>query len=363
MKKIGIFSGSFDPITNGHLWVIEEGKKLFDEFHVLIGPVPKRNKVFSSYERKAMIDTLVKPPVIVDILYTNNMSGYISKLDGEVFLFRGIRNEDDAAYELGIVQCLRAVGENCHFVFVTPPNDLEMVSSSHVKDLCTCGYWDEVAKEVPPNVVDELKKYFKNRSSNWIVAQQAPTSIFETTTAGFAPTPNETFTSSIEPQSITLFSNNSHKIKMVDELEEILNKLKKNKVNIQFFGKMRDNFKQLEANGFIKFADAVAAEQVRMMLDPCHIDVVSSEQYLLTQIPLDAVRPLDKERFLPCSQSLGPIIVDLKPKGLEWNQELPSVVIIEGKHRWLDAQERGDKTIMAYVGNKALKYFKVDYAD
>lgn len=42
MKKIGIYSGSFDPITNGHLWVIEEGKKLFDEFHVLIGPVLKK---------------------------------------------------------------------------------------------------------------------------------------------------------------------------------------------------------------------------------------------------------------------------------------------------------------------------------
>jgi len=370
VKKIGVCSGSFDPITNGHLWVIEEGKKLFDEFHVLIGPVAKKDTLFTPQERKTMIEKVVKPPVIVDILHTGNILWYTNKLEGEVYLLRGIRNESDCKYELDITKCIRAAGGNCHYLFVTPPSELEGTSSTYTKYLCASNQWDEVARRVPPHVKDELFKAYQNRRKTFIttaeVASLYPASIFETTTAGFGPADihNADFcqwspTERKDQKDITLLSTSGHQIPMVDELEEILDHLGPDKVNIHFFGKMRDNFKQLEANGFVKFADYVMAEQVRLMLDPCWMDVVSSESYDLKEIPLTSVKPMG-ERYMPCSQSLGPIIVDLKPKAIDWNNDLPPVVVIEGKHRWLDAQERGDKKIMAYVGNKAMKYFKGD---
>lgn len=289
---------------------------------------------------------------------------YTRKLEGEVFLLRGIRNKEDAEYELAITQCITVAGGNCHFLFVTAPPELEEISSSSIKHLCESSDWEQVAKQVPFHVLERLKEVYYKRRQKWIVAQDVPASIFETTTAGFGPMPHETFPSSYEQKQqrdaeseLTLISTSGHRIPMVDELEGILNKLDRSKVTIQFFGKMRDNFKQLEANGFIKFADFITAEQVRMMLDPCWMDVVSSETYDLKEIPLESVKPMGV-RFVPCSQSLGPIIVDLKPKELIWADSLPPVVVIEGKHRWMDAQERGDEKIMAYVGNEAMKYFK-----
>lgn len=376
MKKIGVCSGSFDPITNGHLWVIEEGKKLFDEFHVLIGPVAKKETLFTPQERKAMIDKVVKPPVIVDILYGGNVLSYIKELKGEIYLLRGIRNEADCKYELDIAKCIRAAGGDCHYLFVTPPTDLEGTSSSYVKYLCACSHWNEVAKCVPPNVKEELLKTHKKRRETFITAGEVATLYPETPStfeAGFGPadifnanscqwstTERKLYARKIrdsKQSDITLLSTSGHQIPMVDELEEILDEFGRANVNIQFFGKMRDNFKQLVDNGFVKFSDYVTAEQVRLMLDPCWMDVVSSESYDLKEIPLQSVKPMGG-RYAWVSQSLGPIIVDLKPKNLVWNDDLPPVVVIEGKHRWLDAEEHGDKKIMAYVGNKAMKYFK-----
>ena len=102
-------------------------------------------------------------------------------------------------------------------------------------------------------------------------------------------------------------------------------------------------------NGFISFAKTVTADQVREMLDPFPRDVVASEVFTLTTIPIDMVRPIG-ERYIPCSQSLGPILVDVNEVMRDHYDD--PYLIIEGKHRWLDAKERGEGTIMAWVGNK-----------
>lgn len=380
MKRIGIVSGSFDPITNGHLWVIEEAKKLFDEVHVLIGPVAKKETLFTPQERKHMIEKVLKPnkesyPLVIEILHTGNILAYVKEISadkygprGEICLLRGIRNEADCKYELDIVECIRAAGGQVHYLFVTPPSNMKGLSSSYTKYLCACSHWEEVGKAVPEVVKDELWKAYKERRKTFITAGEVATlypevaSIFETTTAGFAPTPNATFKNTMdrkEDRELYLLSTSGHQIPMVDELETILDEIGRANVNITFFGKIKDNFKHLVDTGFIKFSDFVTAEQVSNMLDPCWMEVVSSEVYELKEIPLESVKPMGG-RYLPASQSLGPIIVDLKPKAVEWSTELPAVVVIEGKHRWLDAQERGDEKIMAYVGNKALKYFKTE---
>lgn len=351
MKRIGIYSGTFDPLTNGHLWIIEEGKKLFDEFHVLIGTHPKKECYFSVEERKEMVDAVVKPPIKVDILYDQNIIEYVSKLDGDISLLRGIREEKDTQYELDIVNCIRAAGGNYHFIFLPPPESGKNISSSHIKYLVACEFWAEVEKMVPSHVLAKLKV----KKPKWLALEPEVASIFGTSTVGFVPITDET------SRGINLFSNNSHKIEMVDELEDLIKSIGKDKVNIQFYGRMRDNFAKLVKHGILQFANFLSCHQVREMLDPCSFDVVVSDTFYLKTIPLLAAEPLG-ERYLPCSQSLGPIIVETNTV-IGNNTSLGylgPIIVIEGKHRWLDAEERGDKYIMAYVGSKALKDLEIN---
>jgi hypothetical protein len=142
-------------------------------------------------------------------------------------------------------------------------------------------------------------------------------------------------------------SASKHVVPMTDEAERLMSKVRET-VHCGH-QKMRGHFRQLAQSGFISFSKTVTADQVRDMLDPFPRDVVASETFTLTTIPIDMVRPIG-ERYIPCSQSLGPIIVDVNEVMRDHYDD--PYLIIEGKHRWLDAKERGEGTIMAWVGDK-----------
>jgi hypothetical protein len=121
---------------------------------------------------------------------------------------------------------------------------------------------------------------------------------------------------------------------------------------VTFFGKMKTHYERMVDNGLIIYPRALDANQVREMLDPFPFDMVESEIFHLKWIPINSVGPTG-ERYLPCSQSLGPIIVDLNVKLTDSRYgNFEKYIIIEGKHRWLDAKERGDTRILAWVGEK-----------
>ena len=129
---------------------------------------------------------------------------------------------------------------------------------------------------------------------------------------------------------------------------------RKNYKPLQELEKTRRFFNKMVNNGFVSLAETIDEHQVRCMLDPVEIDVVTSADFRLKEIDIAAVKPTGY-RWVECSRSLGPIIVDVNPLGIE---EWGLLTVIEGKHRWLDAQERGEKTIWAWVGDEALKLMK-----
>ncbi len=123
--------------------------------------------------------------------------------------------------------------------------------------------------------------------------------------------------------------------------------------------KSRQNFERLLSAGILRLEETIEAYQVRKMLDPFPLDVVASDVFVLDEIPMDLIGTLGG-RWVPCSRSFGPIIVDVNTvigNDSEWGH-IGDVMVIEGKHRLLDARERGEKTIKAYVGDLALRYFK-----
>lgn len=322
--KIGIYSGCFDPFTNGHLWVVQEGLKLFDELILPIGKNSYKQSTFTEQERVEMISACVPKRVSVTLL-PQMMSLYVMGLEkrgNQVALLRGIRNAEDFEYEENILQNLRRVHPAISQIYVVPPEELACVSSSYVKGIWTRIGWESVKDYVPGPVLERIKEKHQRWASlndNW---REVRSIINET--------------SELFPASATIgFLNAANKPASKER---------------QFFGKMADN-------GFIKFAGKVTASQVRKMLDPFPVSVIDSDVFHLTNIPIDSVTPTGA-KYLPRSHSLGPIIVDKKTDDLadyDVRGVLGECLVIEGKHRWFEAKERGDTHIWAWVGERALE--------
>jgi pantetheine-phosphate adenylyltransferase len=137
MKAIA-FSGTFDPITNGHMWVIGEARAVADEVVVLISENPDKNPVFTASQRKSIIEASVADcgweNVRVDII-RGDYTARAAKRAGIDYLIRGIRNTADFDYENLIQQTNVDVLNGAKTLFVMPPRDLGSVSSSFLKSL------------------------------------------------------------------------------------------------------------------------------------------------------------------------------------------------------------------------------------
>lgn len=99
MKK-AIYAGSFDPPTNGHLWMIEQSSKLFDQLIVAIGDNYEKNYTFSTNERLYLLKEITKPFKNVEIVNFHNefLVNYANKVNAS-HIIRGIRNSNDYEFE------------------------------------------------------------------------------------------------------------------------------------------------------------------------------------------------------------------------------------------------------------------------
>jgi len=150
-----IFPGSFDPITNGHLDVIQRGVKLFDQLIVAVGQNPTKNELFSLDERVEMIQELVKdmPRVIVDS-YECLTTKFAAEKKVDVML-RGLRNLTDVQYEFQLAMTNRSVA-GIETVFVMTSEEYGFVNSTMVREVALLG--GDVGKLIPPFVYEKIRK-------------------------------------------------------------------------------------------------------------------------------------------------------------------------------------------------------------
>ena len=137
MKKIA-FSGTLDPITNGHMWVIGEARALADEVVVLISENPFKQPQFAAALRKQIVEQSVAAAGwdnVSVVLVRGDYTARAAKRQGIDFLIRGIRNTADFDYENLIQQANVDVLNGAKTLFVMPPRDLGSVSSSFVRGL------------------------------------------------------------------------------------------------------------------------------------------------------------------------------------------------------------------------------------
>ena len=151
-----VYAGSFDPITNGHLWMIENGSRLFDRLTVAIGINPDKHYRFPLDERLSMLRGSVAPFQNVVVTHFENLFlvNYARQIDATIIL-RGIRNEQDYGYERGMRYVNGEFDASILSTFLMPPREYAEISSSFVKGLVGPAGWEEVLRKYVPSCVHE----------------------------------------------------------------------------------------------------------------------------------------------------------------------------------------------------------------
>lgn len=152
--KIAIYAGSFDPITVGHQWLIDQGASLFDQLVVIIAVNPHKQGYFSVAKRKNQVEFFTQkyPNVQVEVLTEDYVVSYAKKI-GASFLLRGIRDAADYEYEQKVEKINRKINPQCQTVYLSSPSELSELSSSMVKSLVGFNGWQ---KTVAPMVNDQV---------------------------------------------------------------------------------------------------------------------------------------------------------------------------------------------------------------
>lgn len=167
MKRVGMIAGSFDPITNGHEWLIRQALAICDKVYVIVGHNPAKKYMFSSDMREDMLN------FVIDIDDVNRL--VIGSLGDELlinaahnrgcnYLIRGIRNSTDFDYESQVQLINRKIRPDIETLFLIPPRELTEVSSSTVKGLVGFKGWEDIVSTyVHPFVLDALREKASNR--------------------------------------------------------------------------------------------------------------------------------------------------------------------------------------------------------
>ncbi len=158
-----VYAGSFDPPTNGHLWMIEKGAKLFDSLVVAIGLNPIKAYSFSLEERLAMLQEMITPfhNVTVDSFENQYLVMY-AQTAGASYILRGIRTQTDYEYERSMCYINADINQQIETVFLMPPREIAEVSSSFVKSLIGPAGWESVvSKYIPASILKKVTERFK----------------------------------------------------------------------------------------------------------------------------------------------------------------------------------------------------------
>lgn len=158
--QTAIYAGSFDPPTNGHLWMIRQGLKLFDRLIVAIGSNPAKTYTFSIEERLELLRESIPSceRLTLDHFDNSYLVDYAKKQDAQ-FILRGIRSPQDYEYERVMRHINGDMAPQINTVFLMPPRDIAELSSSMVEGLIGPSGWEEtVRRYVPTPVFEALQK-------------------------------------------------------------------------------------------------------------------------------------------------------------------------------------------------------------
>jgi len=156
-----VYAGSFDPITNGHLSILDEAARLFDRVFVLVAVNPAKASLFSEEERVGLAKEATHAYPNVECASTHGLVVDFAKERGATHLVRGIRGSIDSEYEMALAQVNRELAPEISTLFLLARADVAFVSSSFLKELARCGA--EMGRYCPPSVERALRARMTRR--------------------------------------------------------------------------------------------------------------------------------------------------------------------------------------------------------
>ncbi len=164
MKHIALYPGSFDPITFGHLDILERATNLFDKVLVTVAVNHRKNAVFSGDERVALIKECLQGKDWAENIEVDQFTGLLVNHAKKVkasTLIRGVRQISDFEYEFRMALTNKRLAPEVDTVFLMPDEEFTFISASLVKEVA---YWrGDLTSFVPKNVAEALQKKLSDK--------------------------------------------------------------------------------------------------------------------------------------------------------------------------------------------------------
>jgi pantetheine-phosphate adenylyltransferase len=164
MKKIAVYPGTFDPITKGHISIIERGAQLFDELVILVALRNEKDTLFSLEERTEMVKCSVTHLENVSVESFKGLLVAYMKDNGIKFILRGLRAVSDFDYELqmSLINC--ELEPEISTVFMTGKKEYIFLSSTIIREIAS--YGGDVSKFVPDCIIEKINKKIRSNNVN-----------------------------------------------------------------------------------------------------------------------------------------------------------------------------------------------------
>ncbi len=158
-KRTAIYPGSFDPLTNGHLAIIQRGLKVFDRLVVAVANNPQKRPLFTAAERMKLISECVGDDARIEVDSFDSLLVDYVRRKGVHTVLRGLRAVSDFEFEFQLANMNRHLDPDLETIFVMTGADYFFVSASLVREVATFG--GDVSAFVPPNVLAALAAKIK----------------------------------------------------------------------------------------------------------------------------------------------------------------------------------------------------------
>ncbi len=157
--RIAVYPGSFDPVTNGHLDIIERASKIYDK--VIVGVLNNASKkpLFTADERVDMLKDVTDHIANVDVDSFSGLLVDFAKSKGATVIVKGLRTVADFEYEFQMALLNKALNPEYETVFMMTDSKYSYISSSMVKELA--GFKGNLAGLVPPEITDRIEQKYR----------------------------------------------------------------------------------------------------------------------------------------------------------------------------------------------------------
>ncbi|PID64056.1 MAG: pantetheine-phosphate adenylyltransferase [Gammaproteobacteria bacterium] len=156
-KNIAIYPGTFNPVTNGHMDIIERSAKLFEKVYVCVAESRNKQPEFTLKERVEMIETAGVPANVEVVGFRSLLVDLCHQLGAQAIV-RGLRMVSDFEYEFQLASMNRQLAPEIETLFLTPAEDKSYLSSTIVREVARLG--GDVSKIVPKNVEMAMKALY-----------------------------------------------------------------------------------------------------------------------------------------------------------------------------------------------------------